>query len=166
MSPQEMGNAVQKVRDAGNDRVLLTERGTFFGYNRLVNDFTGLAVMRQFGCPVVFDVTHSTQQPAGQGNQSGGNPQYAPLLARAAVAVLDRFYQADVRAGNGAVRRVRADRRPPHRHADAGDGVRPDQRPLRQLPPRLLPRPLVAVAAGPGAGGGGAGAGAGGPAGG
>jgi 2-dehydro-3-deoxyphosphooctonate aldolase (KDO 8-P synthase) len=86
MSPQEMGNAVQKVRDAGNDRVLLTERGTFFGYNRLVNDFTGLAVMRQFGCPVVFDVTHSTQQPAGQGNQSGGNPQYAPLLARAAVA--------------------------------------------------------------------------------
>jgi 2-dehydro-3-deoxyphosphooctonate aldolase (KDO 8-P synthase) len=86
MSPQEMGNAVQKVRDAGNHRVLLTERGTFFGYNRLVNDFTGLAVMRQFGCPVVFDVTHSTQQPAGQGNQSGGNPQYAPLLARAAVA--------------------------------------------------------------------------------
>jgi 2-dehydro-3-deoxyphosphooctonate aldolase (KDO 8-P synthase) len=86
MSPQEMGNAVQKVRDAGNHRVLLTERGTFFGYNRLVNDFTGLAVMRQFGCPVVFDVTHSTQQPAGQGNQSGVNPQYAPLLARAAVA--------------------------------------------------------------------------------
>ena len=90
MSPQEMANAADKVRTAGGyaagDKVLLTERGTFFGYNRLVNDFTGLAVMKQFGCPVVFDVTHSTQQPAGQGTQSGGNPQYAPLLARAAVA--------------------------------------------------------------------------------
>ena len=55
--------------------LLLTERGTFFGYNRLVNDFTGLAVMKSFGVPVVFDITHSTQQPAGLGNQSGGNPQ-------------------------------------------------------------------------------------------
>jgi 2-dehydro-3-deoxyphosphooctonate aldolase (KDO 8-P synthase) len=86
MSPQEMGNAVEKVRAAGGKDVLLTERGTFFGYNRLVNDFTGLAIMKQFGCPVVFDVTHSTQQPAGLGNQSGGNPQFSPLLARAAVA--------------------------------------------------------------------------------
>lgn len=87
MSPQEMGGAVEKVRSAGADAtVMLTERGTFFGYNRLVNDFTGLSVMRQFGCPVIFDITHSTQQPAGMGNQSGGNPQYAPLLARAAVA--------------------------------------------------------------------------------
>lgn len=86
MSPQEMGNAVEKVRSTGNSRILLTERGTFFGYNRLVNDFTGLAVMKGFGCPVVFDITHSTQQPAGMGNQSGGNPQYSPLLARAAVA--------------------------------------------------------------------------------
>jgi len=86
MSPQEMGNAAEKVRAAGGQRVLLTERGTFFGYNRLVNDFTGLAVMKQFGCPVVFDVTHSTQQPAGLGTQSGGNPQFSPLLARAAVA--------------------------------------------------------------------------------
>ena len=86
MSPQEMGNAVEKVRAAGGSQVLLTERGTFFGYNRLVNDFTGLAVMKQFGCPVIFDVTHSTQQPAGMGNQSGGNPQFSPLLARAAVA--------------------------------------------------------------------------------
>src|SRR5947207_9271655 len=86
MSPQEMGNAVEKIRSAGGKNVLLTERGTFFGYNRLVNDFTGLAVMKTFGCPVVFDITHSTQQPAGLGNQSGGNPQYSPLLARAAVA--------------------------------------------------------------------------------
>ena len=86
MAPQEMGNAADKVRSTGNTNVLLTERGTFFGYNRLVNDFTGLEVMRGFGCPVVFDVTHSTQQPAGQGHQSGGNPHFSPLLARAAVA--------------------------------------------------------------------------------
>ena len=86
MSPQEMQLAVDKVRSAGDQQILLTERGTFFGYNRLVNDFTGLAVMKAMGCPVVFDVTHSTQQPAGLGNKSGGNPQYAPMLARAAVA--------------------------------------------------------------------------------
>jgi 2-dehydro-3-deoxyphosphooctonate aldolase (KDO 8-P synthase) len=86
MSPSEMGNAVEKIKSTGNTNILLTERGTFFGYNRLVNDFTGLQVMRQFGCPVIFDVTHSTQQPAGQGTQSGGNPQFSPLLARAAVA--------------------------------------------------------------------------------
>ena len=91
MSPAEMENAAAKVRQGrppgeGGDRIMLTERGTFFGYNRLVNDFTGLAVMKGFGCPVVFDVTHSTQQPAALGSQSGGNPQYSPLLARAAVA--------------------------------------------------------------------------------
>src|SRR5438552_7945504 len=104
MSPQEMGNAVEKIRAARpnpvfdpeaqtrreprnpNPDILLTERGTFFGYNRLVNDFTGLAIMQSFGVPVIFDITHSTQQPAGLGNQSGGNPQYSPLLARAAVA--------------------------------------------------------------------------------
>jgi 2-dehydro-3-deoxyphosphooctonate aldolase (KDO 8-P synthase) len=87
MSPGEMNNAIAKIREAGGKGdVWLTERGTFFGYNRLVNDFTGLAVLKQTGCPVVFDVTHSTQQPAGQGTQSGGNPQYSALLARAAVA--------------------------------------------------------------------------------
>jgi 2-dehydro-3-deoxyphosphooctonate aldolase (KDO 8-P synthase) len=86
MSPQEMANAAAKIKSVGNEQIMLTERGTFFGYNRLVNDFTGLAVMKELGYPVVFDITHSTQQPAGLGNQSGGNPQYAPLLARAAVA--------------------------------------------------------------------------------
>ncbi len=86
MSPQEMGNALDKVRSTGNDRVMFTERGTFFGYNKLVNDFTGLHVMKQLGRPVVFDVTHSTQQPAGMGNQSGGNPGYSALLARSAIA--------------------------------------------------------------------------------
>jgi len=88
MSPQEMANALAKIRSVGGPAapVMLTERGTFFGYNRLVNDFTGLAIMREMGVPVVFDVTHSTQQPAGQGGASGGNPRFAPLLARAAVA--------------------------------------------------------------------------------
>jgi 2-dehydro-3-deoxyphosphooctonate aldolase (KDO 8-P synthase) len=86
MSPAEMGNAIEKINSVGNRQILLTERGTFFGYNRLVNDFTGLAVMKEFGYPVVFDITHSTQQPAGMGTQSGGNPKYSPMLARAAVA--------------------------------------------------------------------------------
>jgi 2-dehydro-3-deoxyphosphooctonate aldolase (KDO 8-P synthase) len=94
MSPAEMGNAIEKIHSArpgspqavASGRIMLTERGTFFGYNRLVNDFPGLAVMKQFGCPVVFDITHSTQQPAAMGHQSGGSPQYSPLLARAAVA--------------------------------------------------------------------------------
>lgn len=86
MSPQEMGNAVEKIRSTGNNSVMLCERGTFFGYNRLVNDFTGLAEMKMFGCPVVFDITHSTQMPAAQGNLSGGNPHHSPLLARAAIA--------------------------------------------------------------------------------
>jgi 2-dehydro-3-deoxyphosphooctonate aldolase (KDO 8-P synthase) len=86
MSPQEMSLVVDKIRSAGNANILLTERGTFFGYNRLVNDFTGLAVMKSLGVPVVFDITHSTQQPAGLGATSGGNPQYSALLARAATA--------------------------------------------------------------------------------
>jgi 2-dehydro-3-deoxyphosphooctonate aldolase (KDO 8-P synthase) len=86
MSPAEMANAIDKIKSTGNNQIILTERGTFFGYNRLVNDFTGLAIMKDLGQPVVFDITHSTQQPAGQGNQSGGNPKYSPLLARAAVA--------------------------------------------------------------------------------
>ena len=91
MAPSEMALAVQKVRAARQDvagatPILLTERGTFFGYGRLVNDFTGLAIMAQTHCPVVFDVTHSTQLPAGLGTTSGGHPEYSPLLARAAVA--------------------------------------------------------------------------------
>ncbi len=86
LSPAEMGNVVDKVRACKNDQILLTERGTFFGYNRLVNDMTGIAVMQQFGCPVVFDATHSTQQPGGLGAASGGRREMAPLLARAAVA--------------------------------------------------------------------------------
>lgn len=86
MAPQEMQTALEKVRSVGDQQVLFTERGTFFGYNRLVNDFTGIPIMQSYGCPVVFDITHSTQMPAGLGTSSGGNPQFSPLLARAAVA--------------------------------------------------------------------------------
>ena len=86
MAPAEMHTAAAKVRATGNENVVLTERGTFFGYGRLVNDFTGLSVMKETGCPVVFDVTHSTQEPAGLGGVSGGNPRHAPMLAKAAVA--------------------------------------------------------------------------------
>jgi 2-dehydro-3-deoxyphosphooctonate aldolase (KDO 8-P synthase) len=86
MAPAEMGLAIEKIKSTGNNNIMLTERGTFFGYGRLVNDFSGLAIMAKFGHPVVFDITHSTQMPAGLGNTSGGNPEFSPLLARAAVA--------------------------------------------------------------------------------
>jgi 2-dehydro-3-deoxyphosphooctonate aldolase (KDO 8-P synthase) len=86
LSPEEMKNVAEKIRHCGNDKILLTERGTFFGYNRLVNDMTAIAAMKQLGCPVVFDATHSTQQPGGLGNVSGGNRKLAPILAKAATA--------------------------------------------------------------------------------
>jgi 2-dehydro-3-deoxyphosphooctonate aldolase (KDO 8-P synthase) len=86
VSPGEMANVVEKMRTSGNGKVILTERGTFFGYNRLVNDMTGILTMQQLGCPVVFDATHSTQQPGGLGAASGGRREMGPLLARAAVA--------------------------------------------------------------------------------
>jgi 2-dehydro-3-deoxyphosphooctonate aldolase (KDO 8-P synthase) len=85
MSPGQMAQAVTKVRESGNDRVLLTERGTFFGYDRLVNDFAGLQTMQSLA-PVVFDATHSCQIPGGRGDQSGGLREFVPILARAAVA--------------------------------------------------------------------------------
>ncbi len=85
VSPEQMSSAVEKVRRTGNDRVLLTERGTFFGYGRLVNDMTAIDVMRRFA-PVVFDATHSCQRPGGEGTHSGGEPAFAPVLARAAIA--------------------------------------------------------------------------------
>ena len=86
LSPDEMKNVVEKVRACNNEKIILTERGTFFGYNRLVNDMTSIEIMKRLGCPVVFDATHSTQQPGGLGNASAGRPEMAPILARAAVA--------------------------------------------------------------------------------
>ena len=86
LSPDEMKNVVEKIRSTGNEKIMLTERGTFFGYNRLVNDMTAIDGMKQLGCPVVFDATHSTQQPGGLGNASAGRVQMSPILAKAAVA--------------------------------------------------------------------------------
>ena len=86
MSPEEMGNAVSKIASVGNDRVLLPERGTFFGYHRLVNDMTAIVRMRTLA-PVVYDASHSCQLPGGSGTQSGGQREFIPNLARAAVAV-------------------------------------------------------------------------------
>jgi 2-dehydro-3-deoxyphosphooctonate aldolase (KDO 8-P synthase) len=86
LSPEEMKNVVEKIRHCGNNKIILTERGTFFGYNRIVNDMTAIDSMQKLGCPVVFDATHSTQQPGGLGNVSGGNPQLALILAKAAIA--------------------------------------------------------------------------------
>ena len=86
LSPGEMKNVVEKIRACGNDKVILTERGTFFGYNRLVNDMTAIDTMKKLGCPVVFDATHSTQEPGGLGNASAGRREMAPILAKAAIA--------------------------------------------------------------------------------
>jgi 2-dehydro-3-deoxyphosphooctonate aldolase (KDO 8-P synthase) len=86
LSPDEMKNVVEKVRTCGNGQIILTERGTFFGYNRLVNDMTAIDTMKRLGCPVVFDATHSVQQPGGLGETSAGRQEMAPILAKAAVA--------------------------------------------------------------------------------
>ena len=87
LSPQEMSQVAQKLRTAGVENLLLTERGNSFGYNTLVVDFRSLPQLQSFGCPVVFDATHSVQQPGGQGGTSGGQREYVAPLARAAVAV-------------------------------------------------------------------------------
>ncbi len=86
VSPREMENVVEKIRSCNDEKIMLTERGTFFGYNRLVNDMTSIEAMKQFDCPVVFDATHSTQQPGGLGYASAGRRELAPLLAKAAIA--------------------------------------------------------------------------------
>jgi 2-dehydro-3-deoxyphosphooctonate aldolase (KDO 8-P synthase) len=86
LAPWEMKNVVDKAREAGSDRFMLTERGASFGYNNLVVDFRSFPIMRGFGCPVIFDVTHSLQLPGAQGQSSGGQPQYIPHMARAGVA--------------------------------------------------------------------------------
>ncbi len=86
LSPGEMKNVVEKIRACKNKKIMLTERGTFFGYNRLVNDMTAIDSMKKLGCPVIFDATHSTQQPGGLGNASAGRREMAPILAKAAIA--------------------------------------------------------------------------------
>lgn len=86
LAPWDMDNVIQKVLSAGTENVLITERGTMFGYNNLVVDFRAIAIMHQTGWPVIFDATHSVQIPGGKGTCSGGNREFVPLLAKAAVA--------------------------------------------------------------------------------
>ena len=87
LAPWDMANVVAKITDSGNANVLVTERGSSFGYNTLVVDMRALPIMARIGCPVIFDATHAVQQPGGQGTASGGDRRFVPTLARAAVAV-------------------------------------------------------------------------------
>jgi 2-dehydro-3-deoxyphosphooctonate aldolase (KDO 8-P synthase) len=87
LSPWDMKPVVEKARSTGNEQIMVCERGASFGYNNLVSDMRSLSVMRETGCPVVFDATHSVQLPGGQGTSSGGQREFVPVLARAAVAV-------------------------------------------------------------------------------
>ena len=121
MSPPEIANAVEKVASAGNEQILVTERGTTFGYNNLVVDMRSLQVMRETGCAVVFDGTHSVQQPGGLGKSSGGAREFVPVLCRAAVA-----------AGCDAVFLE------VHDNPDAAKCDGPNMLPLPQLHPLLL----------------------------
>ena len=87
LAPWDMKNCVEKVRQSGNENVMLCERGTSFGYNTLVVDMTGLRVMKEFGVPIIFDATHSVQKPGGNGTSTGGNREFVEYLAQAAIAV-------------------------------------------------------------------------------
>ena len=87
LAPWDMKNIVAKIGSTGNDKVMLCERGVSFGYNTLVTDMRAFPIMAETGCPVVFDATHSVQQPGGQGDRAGGQREFVPILARAAVAV-------------------------------------------------------------------------------
>ena len=87
LSPWDMKHVVEKARAVGNDQIMVCERGVSFGYGNLVSDMRSLAIMRETGCPVVFDATHSVQLPGGNGSRSGGQREFVPVLARAAVSV-------------------------------------------------------------------------------
>lgn len=86
-APQDMAHVIKKIESTGNTKILITERGVSFGYNTLVADMRSLIIMRELGYPVIFDATHSVQSPGGQGDSSGGDGRFAPLLAKAATAV-------------------------------------------------------------------------------
>ena len=87
LAPWDMANVIKKIEESGNKNILITERGASFGYNTLVSDMRALPIMSKFGFPIVFDATHSVQQPGGMGEKSGGQREFVPHLARAAVAV-------------------------------------------------------------------------------
>ncbi len=126
LAPWDMKNVVAKVTGAGNANVLATERGVSFGYNTLVSDMRALPILAEIGCPVVFDATHSVQQPGGQGTASGGERRFVAVLARAAVAV-----------GVAAVF-METHQDPDHAPSDG-----PNMVPLKELEPLL--RDLVAL---------------------
>ena len=87
LAPWDMANVIKKIEDSGNKNILITERGASFGYNTLVSDMRALPIMSKFGFPIIFDATHSVQQPGGMGEKSGGQREFVPHLARAAIAV-------------------------------------------------------------------------------
>jgi len=114
VAPQDMRNAAEKVASTGNDRILITERGSTFGYNNLVVDMRGIAIMRKMGWPVVFDATHSVQLPGAAGNASGGQPEFIAPLAEAAVAagadaVFVEVHEAPERALSDGANALRLD---------------------------------------------------------
>jgi 2-dehydro-3-deoxyphosphooctonate aldolase (KDO 8-P synthase) len=117
LAPWDMANVVAKIQSTGNDKVMVCERGTSFGYNTLVSDMRALPVLVGTGCPVIFDATHSVQQPGGQGASSGGQREFAPILARAAVSigVAGVFMET-------------------HENPDEGLSDGPNMIPLKQLP--------------------------------
>ncbi len=124
VAPWEMGNVVEKIASTGNHNILLTERGTFFGYNTLVNDFRAIPLMKEFGYPVIFDATHSVQQPGGRGKSSGGDRRFVPTLAQAGVAA----------GADGVFMEVHED--PDHAPSDGPNMVR--LKDLKKLLERLL----------------------------
>ena len=117
LAPWDMANVVKKAQAAGNERVMVCERGASFGYNTLVSDMRSLPILAQTGCPVVYDATHSVQQPGGQGNVSGGQREFVPVLARAALAI-----------GVAAVFMET------HQNPDAAPSDGPNMVPLKDLP--------------------------------
>jgi 2-dehydro-3-deoxyphosphooctonate aldolase (KDO 8-P synthase) len=115
VAPPDIRNAAEKVASTGNNNIWLTERGSSFGYHNLVVDMRGLAIMREFGWPVIFDATHSVQIPTGMGNASGGQPQFIPTLSRAAVGagvdgVFVEVHEAPERALSDGPNALRLDR--------------------------------------------------------
>ena len=144
LAPGDMINVVDKARAVGNDRIMVCERGASFGYNNLVSDMRSLAIMRATGCPVVFDATHSVQLPGGRGASSGGQREFVPVLARAAVAAgvaglfMETHPDPDNALSDGpervAARRARAAARDAPRDRPRGQG-RPVRRDLAAREP-------------------------------
>ena len=87
MSPFDIPNIIEKIKSTNNENIMITERGTSFGYNNLVNDFKSLEIMKRYECPIIFDATHSVQEPGGLGSRSGGKREFVPILSTAAISI-------------------------------------------------------------------------------